>query len=117
MPLLHCPCNNQVIVFGLLRNRPRQAHHEGIGLVDGHDFLTKARLRKSTLIVLVVTIVAFVAALAIRESDNGSSPLLTAIYQGLGAIAGLGTAFVVVFVPLYSWQERRKNRSGDNRSQ
>ena len=79
--------------------------------------LTKARLRKSTLIVLVVTIVAFVVALAIRESDNGSSPLLTIIYQGLGAIAGLGTAFVVVFVPLFSWQESRKNGREDDRSQ
>ena len=79
--------------------------------------LTKARLRKSTLIVLVVTIVAFVVALAIRESDNGSSPLLTIIYQGLGAIAGLGTAFVVVFVPLYAWQESRKNQREDDRSQ
>jgi hypothetical protein len=73
--------------------------------------LTKARLGKLTLIVLAVTVVAFVAALAIRESDNGSSPLLTIIYQGLGAIAGLGTAFVVVFVPLFSWQESRKKGS------
>lgn len=79
--------------------------------------LTKARLRKSTLIVLVVSIVAFVVALAIRESDNGSSTLLTIIYQGLGAIAGLGTAFVVVFVPLYAWQESRKNQGEDDRSQ
>ncbi|WP_226760935.1 hypothetical protein [Arthrobacter sp. SO3] len=79
--------------------------------------LTKARLRKSTLIVLVVTIVTFVVALTSGESDHGSSPLLTIIYQGLGAIAGGGTAFVVVFVPLYSWQESRKNRGEDDRSQ
>ncbi len=76
--------------------------------------LTKARLRKATLIVLVVTIVAFVSALAIRESDQGSSPLLTIIYQGLGGIAGLGTAFVVVFVPMYAWQESRKNGRDDD---
>jgi cell division protein FtsW (lipid II flippase) len=76
--------------------------------------LTKARLRKSTLIVLVVTVVSFVAALIIRESDNGSSLLLTIIYQGLGAVAGLGVAFVVVFVPLFSWQESRKNRRNDD---
>lgn len=78
--------------------------------------LTKARLRKSTLIVLVVSVVAFVTALIIRQADSGSSPLLTILYQGLGAIAGLGAAFVVVFVPLYSWQESRKIRSGDNHS-
>jgi hypothetical protein len=78
--------------------------------------LTQARLRKSTLIVLVVTVVAFVAALSIRELEHGSSSLLTTIYQGLGAIAGLGTAFVVVFVPLYSWQESRKNRREDDPS-
>lgn len=79
--------------------------------------LTRARLRKATLIVLLVTVVAFVATLAIRESDHGSSALLTIIYQGLGAIAGLGTAFVVVFVPVYSWQESRKNRRQDDPSQ
>lgn len=78
--------------------------------------LTKARLRKSTLIVLAVTIVALVAALMIRELDHESSPLLTIIYQGLGDIAGLGTAFVVVFVPLYVWQEKRRNRREDDRT-
>jgi len=78
--------------------------------------LSRTRLRKSTLIALGVTTVAFVAAFTIRELDHGSSPLLTAIYQGLGAIAGLGTAFVVVFVPLYSWQESQKNRGEDGRS-
>ena len=78
--------------------------------------LAKARLRKLTLIVLTVTIVAFVAALVIRESDRGSSPLLTVIYQGLGGIAGLGTAFVLVFVPLYAWQESRKHGREDNQS-
>jgi hypothetical protein len=58
-----------------------------------------------------------VAALIIRESDHGSSSLLTIIYQGLGAIPGLGTAFVVVFVPLYWWQESRKSRRGDDLSE
>lgn len=58
----------------------------------------------------MVTIVALAAAFNFRELDHGSI-----IFQGLGAIAG--TAFVVVFVPLYSWQEGRKNRREDDRSQ
>ena len=77
---------------------------------------TKARSRKATLTVLLVTIVAFASALAIRESDHGSSPILTIIYQGLGGIAGLGAAFVLVFVPMYTWQESRKHKHYDDRS-
>jgi hypothetical protein len=58
--------------------------------------LSRTRLRKITLIVLVLTIAAFVTALILRELDRGSFPLLKIIYETLGAIAGLGTAFVVV---------------------
>jgi hypothetical protein len=61
--------------------------------------LSRARLRKITLIVLVVTIAAFVTALILRGLDSGSFPLLKITYETLGAIAGLGTAFVVVWFP------------------
>jgi hypothetical protein len=79
--------------------------------------VSRARLRKITLIVLFVTIAAFVTALILRDLDSGSFPLLKITYEMLGAIAGLGTAFVVVWVPMFAWQERRKARRTSDRSQ
>ena len=77
--------------------------------------LARARLRKATLIVLIVTVVAFAAALILRGLDDGSSPLLTITYELLGAAAGTGTAFLLVFAPLYVWQEHRKTRRAAKR--
>lgn len=77
--------------------------------------LAIARLRKATLIALIVTVVAFASALILRGLDNGSSPLLTITYEFLGAVAGMGTAFLLVFVPLYAWQENRKARRAAKR--
>jgi hypothetical protein len=77
--------------------------------------LARARLRKATLIVLIVTVVALAAALILRGLDNGSSPLLRITYELLGAVAGIGTAFLLVFVPLYMWQEHRKARRAAKR--
>jgi ABC-type transport system involved in cytochrome c biogenesis permease subunit len=79
------------------------------------DPLARARLRKATLIVLVVTVVAFAAALILRGIADGSFPLLTITYELLGAVAGIGTAFLLVFVPLYVWQEHRKARRAAKR--
>jgi len=77
--------------------------------------LARARLRKATLIALIVTVVAFAAALNLRGLDNGSSPLLTITYELLRAVAGMGTALLLVFVPLYTWQENRKARRAAKR--
>lgn len=79
--------------------------------------LAKARLTKATLIVVVVTIAAFVTALILRELDGNSSPLLRITYETLGAVAGLGTAFVLVFVPIYTWQEHRKEQRASDRGE
>lgn len=72
--------------------------------------LARARLRKAILIVLIVTVVAVAAALILRGLDDGSSPPLKITYELLGAAAGIGTAFLLAFVPLYVWQEHRKAR-------
>ena len=72
--------------------------------------LAQARRKKLTWIVLGVTVVALIAALTIRQIDPGNSPLVTIAYQGLGAVAGVGAAFVLIIMPLYAWQERKKDR-------
>lgn len=37
-------------------------------------------------------------------------------FQGLGGIAGLGAAFVLVLVLMYTWRESRKHSSDDEQS-
>lgn len=72
--------------------------------------LAKARRKRIFLIILSVTVVVLVVALVLKALDNGSSPLLTITYQGLGGVAGLGAAYVLVLGPLIELQERKKER-------